>query len=421
MNKTSWQTKKLGDFCEVITKGTTPTSIGYKFLDKGINFIKIESITLNGNFLFNKLAHISQECHESLKRSELKENDILFSIAGALGRAAVVSKNIIPANINQALAIIRLKSSNDFTRKFILLALNSGLILEQIKKAKGGVAQQNLSLTQLNNFEISLPPLSEQHRIVKILDEVFEKLEKAKENTEKNLQNSRDLFESYLQNVFANPNDDWEEKKLGDVTSLITDGKHGDCRDQDNSGYYFLSAKDIKNNTLNYENARQIRKDDFDETHRRTDLKPGDVLVTNSGTIGRMAIAPSVNETCKTTFQKSVAVIKPILSILNNNFCMYALKADLSKLVKVSAGTAQKNLLLGDLRSHLILIPSLIEQKSIVKKLDELSEQTKKLEEIYKQKLADLEELKKSILQSAFTPNSGFGETKKAFAGELVN
>ncbi|NQE52386.1 hypothetical protein C5S29_02235, partial [ANME-1 cluster archaeon GoMg3.2] len=154
--------------------------------------------------------------------------------------------------------------------------------------------------------------------------------------------------------------------------------------------------------TFEYENARQITKADFEETHRRTDLKPGDVLVTNSGTIGRMAIAPLDEKTLKTTFQKSVAIIKPISTIINNIFCCYHLKADLSKLVNVSAGTAQKNLLLGDLRSHLISIPSLNEQQSIVSKLDALSQETKKLEFIYTQKLADLEELKKSILQKAF-------------------
>ena len=103
----------------------------------------------------------------------------------------------------------------------------------------------------------------------------------------------------------------WETTILGDVCSLITDGKHGDCIDEDQSGFYFISAKDVREGRISYENARQIRERDFAETHRRTDLQPGDVLVTNSGTIGRLAIADSDDRTFRTTFQKSVAVLKP--------------------------------------------------------------------------------------------------------------
>ncbi|NOR16866.1 hypothetical protein GQ543_04045, partial [candidate division WOR-3 bacterium] len=272
--------------------------------------------------------------------------------------------------------------------------------LELPSLAKG--MKPGINRNEVYSINAKIPPLHEQKRIVAILDEAFESIAKAKESAEKNLKNANEIFESYLQSVFENKGEGWEEKKLGDVCSLITDGKHGDCKNEENSGYYFLSAKDVKNNTLEYENARQITKADFEETHRRTDLKPGDVLVTNSGTIGRMAIAPLDEKTLKTTFQKSVAIIKPISTIINNIFCCYHLKADLSKLVNVSAGTAQKNLLLGDLRSHLISIPSLNEQQSIVSKLDALSQETKKLESIYTQKLADLEELKKSILQKAF-------------------
>jgi type I restriction enzyme S subunit len=206
-----------------------------------------------------------------------------------------------------------------------------------------------------------------------------------------------------LQSVFNESSDGWVEQKLGDVCSLITDGKHGDCNNKNDSGYYFLSAKDVKNNTLQYEKARQITKNDFEETHRRTDLKPGDVLITNSGTIGRMAIAPNDSKTYKTTFQKSVAVLKPKPAIINNVFCCYHLRADLSKLVNVSAGTAQKNLLIGDLKNHLIKIPPISKQLELIEKLDNLSLDTSKLESLYERKMVDLEELKKSILQKAFS------------------
>ena len=119
---------KLGDICEVITKGTTPTSLGLKFSDAGVNFIKIESISESGNFLKEKFAYISKECHTKLSRSQLKEGDLLFSIAGVIGRTAIVTKDILPANTNQAIAIIRLKEEYKGLRELIYLYFNSPLI-----------------------------------------------------------------------------------------------------------------------------------------------------------------------------------------------------------------------------------------------------------------------------------------------------
>jgi type I restriction enzyme S subunit len=152
-----WEFKRLGEVCEVITKGTTPTSLGFKFTDEGVNFIKIESLTESGQIIPNKVAYISEECHESLKRSQLRENDILFSIAGALGRIGIVNKAIIPANTNQALAIIRLEKNSGILVSFLAKYFTSNIISEEIEKLKGGAAQQNLSLGQLNIFTYPHP------------------------------------------------------------------------------------------------------------------------------------------------------------------------------------------------------------------------------------------------------------------------
>jgi type I restriction enzyme S subunit len=134
--KSEWPVKRLGDLSDLITKGTTPTSIGHEFVSKGINFVKVESIKANGEFIENKFAQITPECHNSLRRSQLKSGDILFSIAGALGRTAFVTNDIIPANTNQALAIIRLKKSDAVSTEFVLKALSTGIVLEQIEQFK---------------------------------------------------------------------------------------------------------------------------------------------------------------------------------------------------------------------------------------------------------------------------------------------
>jgi type I restriction enzyme, S subunit len=196
----------------------------------------------------------------------------------------------------------------------------------------------------------------------------------------------------------------WEETSLEDVCQQITDGKHGDCKDEVNSGFYFLSAKDVKDGTLNFENARQITRGDFEETHRRTNLEPGDILITNSGTIGRMAIAPADKRTTRTTFQKSVAILKPIKTAIDSQFAFFCLSAGLTRFVNLSAGAAQKNLLLRDLRAYRFALPKSLDQQRVVAgRFDALREEAQHLESIYQRKLAALDELKKSLLHQAFS------------------
>jgi type I restriction enzyme M protein len=163
-----WEKVKLGEISDRVTKGTTPTTNGFQFQESGINFIKIESIDDGGYFIREKFAHINQACNESLKRSQLKENDILFSIAGALGRVALVDSSILPANTNQALAIISPKKELD--SKYLEQVLRSDLIQNQIFGLKVGVAQSNLSLAQVSDFEIPLPPLEIQKQIVEKIE-----------------------------------------------------------------------------------------------------------------------------------------------------------------------------------------------------------------------------------------------------------
>ncbi len=201
----------------------------------------------------------------------------------------------------------------------------------------------------------------------------------------------------------------WKKIRLGELTNLITDGKHGDCVNEANSGYYFLSAKDILNKKLVYDNARQITRKDFEETHRRTNLEPGDVLITNAGTIGRIAIAEEDDKTIRTTFQKSVAVIKTKKEKLDNHYCSFQLEADINKLMSVSSGTAQKNLLLGDLRKHEIPLPSLPEQTQIA----ELFQSIETAIEQAEQQEKNLLKLKNQLLRELTGEKMQFGNSLK--------
>lgn len=141
------------------------------------------------------------------------------------------------------------------------------------------------------------------------------------------------------------------ETILSELTLNITDGKHGDCKDKENSGFYFISCKDVRGGQIHYECARQIAEEDFQDTHKRTQLEPNDILVTNSGTIGRMAFVTESPLTGRTTFQKSVAIVKPDTGKVLPKYLYYQLQNCVSEFINQSNGSAQKNLLLSTMRS----------------------------------------------------------------------
>lgn len=214
--------------------------------------------------------------------------------------------------------------------------------------------------------------------------------------------------------------ENWEVESLSLITKNITDGKHGDCTNQKASGYFFISCKDVINGNINYENARQITEEDFIETHKRTKLEIGDILLTNSGTIGRLAIAKNIEKTSKTTFQKSVAIIKPDLNKINSSFLYYALLSQKRKLIEASGGTTQKNLLLMDIRKFEIGSPKMNEQKAIAKILSDLDSKI----ELNQQMNKTLEAIGQALFKHWFVdfefPNEE-GKPYKSSGGEIVD
>lgn len=384
---------------DLVTKGTTPTSIGYNFVDEGINFIKVETISKNGQFISGKLAYITPECHFALKRSQLEAGDILFSIAGALGRTAFVAEDILPANTNQALAIIRLKHEENVSREFVLMALETGIVLEQIEKFKGGVAQQNLSLAQVSDLQIPLPPLSEQQQIVTILYQAFAAIDTAKVNAEKNLQNARELFETYLNNVFANPGDDWEEKKLGEL-SKINYGYTEKTTYQE-IGPKFLRITDIQDNNVNWDSVPfcKIPEDELPKYK----LSKNDIVFARTGaTTGKSFLVSKAPIAVFASYLIRLQLLD--IDKLDPKFLTLFFQSNnyWSEIKAGSTGSAQGGFNASKLAEIRAPVPPHRTQQIIISKLETLSAETRKLEAIYQQKLADLDELKKSLLQKAF-------------------
>lgn len=218
-----WEQRELGEISSLITKGTTP-------LDKSnigtVNFIKIESID-NSSGKITITQKISSEEHEGdLRRSQLKENDILFSIAGTLGRVTLVTSSILPANTNQALAIIRLKSG---CLKYVKEYLKGKAVADFIKKNPTIGAQPNLSLEQVSNLKIALPSEIEQEQIgifFETLDNLIT-LHQHKYDKYKNIKNAllEKMFPKKGAKIpeirFKGFTDAWEQRKLRDITDRV--------------------------------------------------------------------------------------------------------------------------------------------------------------------------------------------------------
>lgn len=270
---------RLGDIATLITKGTTPTTIGFSFVDTGVNFVKIESISENGEFLSDKFAHITDECDNKLKRSQLEENDILFSIAGAIGRTAIVPRSILPANTNQALAIIRIPQ-NAINLRFVLYALQSQAVEEQSEKQKQGVAQLNLSLKNIADILIPLVSSEKQDEIVRNLAAVDTAIAIRKEQIRLIDQVVKSRFIELFGVYPSNPKG-WETATIRDI---VADVRYGSSRPAVDGGKYpYLRMNNITyGGELDLTDTKRI--DIPDNELDKCTVRRGDVLFnrTNS-------------------------------------------------------------------------------------------------------------------------------------------
>ena len=158
----------LKDFCNMITKGTTPSTYGFSFEKTGIKFIRSENLN-NSRRISKTNLYISNKANEKLKRSVLMEGDILMSIAGAyLGKLAVIDKSALPANTNQAVAILRTDSSK-LNPLYLYYYLSSDKIQNYINNVNAQSAQPNINLQQIGDIILNVPVLEYQQHIVDII------------------------------------------------------------------------------------------------------------------------------------------------------------------------------------------------------------------------------------------------------------
>jgi len=170
----TWRWIKIGEIASLITKGTTPRGGNVSYLDAGVGFLRAENVAGLDQLDKDNLKYIDEETHTGfLKRSIIEANDILITIAGTLGRTAIVREEDLPLNANQAVSMIRLTDPDAINLLYVVYALNSPEIQRYLTKQKKVTAIPNLTLEIIENCLLPLPPLSEQHRIVAKIEELL--------------------------------------------------------------------------------------------------------------------------------------------------------------------------------------------------------------------------------------------------------
>ena len=204
-----------------ITKGTTPTSVGCTFENSGVNFIKSESLGNSRNIDRSKFAFISEQTHEKLKRSQIEKNDILFSMAGMfLGKTGIVTDDLVPANTNQAVAIIRIDTEKA-NHEYVYYYLNQRSVVQAVNASSAQSAQPNINLKQIGQIEIDLPERKLQDKIVSILSAIDFKIEKNNQINENLEQQAMALYRQ----MFVENNNDARRESRADEYFDISIGK----------------------------------------------------------------------------------------------------------------------------------------------------------------------------------------------------
>lgn len=401
--KEGWKSEKLGDVLTVI-RGSSPRPIKNFITDDedGVNWIKIGDVGENETFVTSTKQKITKLGAERSRFVDV--GDFIFSNSMSFGRAYIMK---IPGYIHDGWFSFKLPENID--QYFLWYLFKSPNLYNQIQKLASGAIVQNVSGDLIKKAILPIPPLPEQQKIVEILDTAFELIDQAKSNIEKNIQNAKELFQSKLNDVFSESQE--KENYLSSTLSqlgTITSSKRIYKSEYVEQGIPFYRTKELKE----LANGREISLELFISNEKYTEIrerfgvpKVGDILVSAVGTIGEILVIENEDEFY---FKDGNIIWFKEFNSVNPQYLKYLLKNFVEIIKSLAQGAAYSALTIEKINKYRVSIPKSLEtQQKIVEQLDQISLQTELLQEKYTQKLANLEELKKSILE-------------KAFKGELV-
>ena len=377
--KSKWSIKRLSEVAE-IQMGQSPKGSSYNISGEGVPLINGPVEFGETPFSRTKTTKFTTE-----PTKMCRVGDLILCVRGSTtGRMNIAGYD---SCIGRGVASIRSEKYQDWINFFIHGNR------ETIYRLGSGATFPNVSGAMLAKLEIPIPPESEQKRIVAILDEAFEGIDRAIANTEKNLANVRKLFESYLNAIFTQKGDGWVEKKLGEECEIVMgQSPNGSSYNSEGIGVPLINGPVEFGGIKPFSQTVAIKF----TTEQTKMCKKGDlILCVRGSTTGRMNIAGQ--EAC---IGRGVAAIR---SKNNQDWVNQFIVYSRNKIYALGSGSTFPNVSSSELKKIIIPFPPKEQQSHIVSKIEYLSAETQRLEAIYKQKLAALNELKQSILQKAFT------------------
>ena len=391
-----WMNATLEDLC-IIGDGNHSSKYPKQseMVIDGVPFIRGTNL-VNGHISENDILYISEKKHQELRKGHLKTGDVLFTNRGEIGKVAIVDEAFNGANLNSQIAWFR--CHGELLPKYLFFFLQSDQMRRHFSQNKSGAALQQFTIRMVRAVVVSYPPLSEQKRIVAIVDQAFEGIDRAIANTKKNLTNARELFESYLNAIFTQKGDGWVEKTVGEVADHSL-GKMLDKRK--NTGVLKPYLRNLNVRWFEFD-LSDLLEMPFEESERKkcTAIK-GDVLICEGGYPGRAAIWQKDEPIY---FQKAIHRVRFKNAAHSKWFLYFIYLSDSNNQLKqYFTGAGIQHFTGQSLHRFKLPIPPTPVIENFVEQFDELRNETQRLEAIYQQKLAALTELKQSILQKAFT------------------
>ncbi len=400
--KQGWEIKKLSEIGKVYNGNSINEQVkekNYTDLDDGLPFIATKDISYESVIDYDNGIRIPFDERSTFKTAP-KDTVLICAEGGSAGRKiGFTNKEVCFGNKLFALA-----THKNIESRFVYYYYFSSTFQKHFANELTGLIG-GVSMNKFRDIEIPLPTHTEQKRIIAILDKSFEAIAKAKANAEQNLKNVNELFESNLQSVFGYKNKGWKVKMLGEVAN--TNGRIGwkglTAKEYTKEGPLFISVHSLNyGDYVDFRDAFHISQTRYDESPEIM-LKKNDILICKDGAgIGKLGIIQELHE--EVTINSSLLLIRCKKEILTK-YLYYNLLSPIFQSIVQSrlSGATTPHLYQRDIVTFPILLPTIIEQEDVIQKLDALSAKTKKLKEIYKKKIEDLEELKRSILQKAFT------------------
>lgn len=395
--------KKLKDVCFIKPpKNESKSLINNNDL---VSFVPMSDLGINQKYININDSKELEKVYSGY--TYFKENDVLLAKItpcfenGKLGIAKNL-KNGIGFGSSEYI-VYRPKSKDEIDSEYLYYFLSQ----ESFRKIgsgimTGAVGHKRIPKDFYEDFLIPLPKnIEEQKEIVKILDKAFESIEQAKANIEKNIENTKELFQSRLNEIFSQKGDGWEEKELIEINKFID--YRGKTPKKTESGIRLITAKNVKMGVLNREPEEYIDTNDYESWMTRGIPQKGDVLFTTEAPLAMVALLDTDE---KIALAQRIITLCPNREILSGEYLSYCMQSDIvqNRILEKGTGATVTGIKSKLLKEILIPIPKNKNiQKRIVDEIDSLKERTKQLEKHYNQKLKNLEELKKSILQKAFS------------------